>query len=141
MKYETAFDPPSESLTPIERGLHQFNLSHLGEEVIYDYHRVAIFAKDETGTVIGGVHGELCWDWLYIKSLWVEKKYRGQGVGTELVRLIEEAAVSRGFFGSHLETTDFQALGFYLAQGYEVFGELEGKPAGSTWYYLRKRLW
>ncbi len=108
--------------------------------MIYDYHRVGIFAKDEVGTVIGGIHGELCWGWLYIKSLWVEKSHRGQGIGKELLQLIEEAAVSRGFFGSHLETTGFQALDFYLAQGYEVFGELEGKPVGSTWYYLKKNL-
>jgi hypothetical protein len=38
----------------------------------------------------------------------------------------------------HLETTSFQALDFYLKNGYEVFGQLEGKPAGHTWYYLKK---
>lgn len=140
LTYETVFDPPAESLTPIEQGLHAFNLRHLGEEVIYTYHRVAIFARDEAGTVIGGIHGELAWDWLYIKSLWVEEAYRGQGIGTRLLQAIEEAAISKGFYKSHLETTGFQALEFYLNAGYEVFGELEGKPAGSTWYYIKKEL-
>lgn len=41
---------------------------------------------------------------------------------------------------AHLETAEFQALAFYLKHGYEVFGRLPGKPAGHTWYYLKKDL-
>lgn len=139
IEYETIIDPLRESLAPIERGLHEFNLSHLGE-VIHNYHQAAIIARDETGAVIGGIHGELVWEWLYIKTLWVVEKHRGRGIGKRLLMVMEKAAVSRGFHKSHLETTDFQALGFYLKEGYEIFGELEGKPAGSTWYYLKKGL-
>jgi len=90
--------------------------------------------------VIGGVHGELCWDWLYIRSFWVEESHRGRGIGTRLLQEIEQAAMSNGIYRSHLETTDFQALQFYLDRGYEVFGRLEGKPAGSDWYYIKKVL-
>ena len=139
LTYETAFDPPQESLAPIEQGLHEFNLSHLGK-VIHNYYRVAIFARDKNQTIIGGVHGELVWEWLYINTLWVEEKHRGQGIGTRLLQAIEDAAILKGFYKSHLETTNFQALGFNLNKGYEVFGELEGKPTGSTWYYLKKTL-
>jgi len=139
LEYETVFNPSQESLAPIDQGLHEFNLNHLGE-IIHNYHQVAIFARDEAGAVIGGVHGELVWEWLYIKTLWVNEKYRGLGIGRRLLQEIEEAAISKGFHKSHLETTDFQALGFYLKAGYEVFGELEGKPTGSTWYYIKKEL-
>jgi hypothetical protein len=43
--------------------------------------------------------------------------------------------MDHGFHGCHLEATSIQALDFYLEHGYEVFGALEGKPAGSTWYF------
>ena len=137
---ETVFDPPAESLARLDRGLHEFNLARLGEDTIHRYHRVAVFARDRDGTLIGGIHGELFWDWLHIDTLWVHEAHRGQGIATQLLAQIERTAAAKGFYGSHLETTDFQALGFYLKNGYEIFGELEGKPAGSTWYYIKKRI-
>ena len=138
--YETVFEPSPEDQAAIDQGLHEFNLGHLGEQVIYNYHRVAVLARDQAGAVIGGVHGELCWEWLYIKTLWVARQRRGQGIGTRLLYGIERAAISKGFYRSHLETTSFQALGFYEKHGYEVFGTLVGKPEGSTWYYIKKSL-
>jgi hypothetical protein len=39
-----------------------------------------------------------------------------------------------------LDTFSFQAPGFYLKHGYEVFGELPGFPAGHTRFYLKKAL-
>ena len=138
--YETLFNPTQEALAPVRRGLHTFNQAHVGEGVIQDYHKVAIFAKDENGAVIGGVHGEMFWDWLHVDTLWVDEAHRGKGIGSRLMRQIEDVATAKGFHGSHLETTDFQALDFYRRNGYQVFGQIEGKPAGSTWYYLKKDL-
>jgi GNAT superfamily N-acetyltransferase len=138
--YRTVVDPAQEESALIDRGLHEFNLANLGEDVIYDYARLAVFSRDDHDHVIGGIHGELVWEWLYIRALWVNDTCRGMGIGSQLLSRLEAAALSRGFSKSHLETTDFQALGFYLKNGYEVFGELEGKPAGSTWYYLKKDL-
>jgi GNAT superfamily N-acetyltransferase len=140
LKYETVFDPSQKNLAPIDQGLHEFNVAHLGQEMIDNYHTVMVVARDGDGTVVGGVYGEMFWDWLHINTMWVAEDHQGHGIGTRLLKQIEKAAVSKGFYGSHLETTDFQALGFYLKNGYEVFGELEGKPAGSTWYYIKKKL-
>jgi hypothetical protein len=40
-----------------------------------------------------------------------------------------------------LTTKAYQALGFYLKQGYEVFGELADVPMmGTTKYYLAKKI-
>jgi GNAT superfamily N-acetyltransferase len=140
LTYDVALDPPSETVQAIECGLHAFNLAHLGEDVIYDYHTLAVVARSAEGEVVGGIHGELCWDWLYIKSAWVSESHRGKGIGTGLLSRIEQTALRRGFSRAHLETTDFQALGFYLKHGYEMFGRLPGKPADHTWYYLKKDL-
>ncbi len=140
MKFEILFNPSQESLEPIDQGFHQFNLAHLGEEVISTYHRVLITVSDDLGTVIGGIHGEMYWDWLHIHTLWIAEEYRGAGIGSDLLKQLEEIALTKGFNGSHTETTDYQALGFYLKHGYEVFGQLEGKPKGVTWYFIRKLL-
>jgi GNAT superfamily N-acetyltransferase len=140
MNYETLFNPSRQDLEPIDQGFHQFNLAHLGEEVISKYHQVLITARDGIGQAIGGIHGEMYWDWLHIHTLWVTEEHRGAGIGGELLRQIEEVAISKGYLGSHTETTDYQALGFYLKQGYEIFGQLDGKPKGVTWYYIRKPL-
>jgi len=140
MKFDVVFSPPVETVRAVERGLHTFNLAHLGEDVIYDYDEVVVLGRGAGDQVLGGVYGELGWDWLYVKTMWVAQEHRHQGVGTRLLEEIEKAALSKGFEHAHLETTDFQALEFYLQNGYEVFGKLEGKPADHTLYYLKKDL-
>lgn len=140
LDYQTLHDPERDALEPIDHGLHRYNVSHLGEEVIGNYHRVAVVTYDSMGDIVGGIYGELVWEWLHIDTLWVTETARGQGIGSELLRRLESEAVAKGFHHAHLETTDFQALGFYLRHGYEVFGELAGKPSGVTWHYLKKDL-
>jgi GNAT superfamily N-acetyltransferase len=140
VEYESTLDPSDEITGTINRGLHAYNTANLGEDVIYNYARVAVVARDEKGQIVGGIHGELVWQWLYIQALWVDEVYRGQGIGTRLLERIESLAVSKGFCNCHLETTDFQALTFYEKNGYTIFGQLEGKPQGTTWYYVKKEL-
>ncbi|MFN2274460.1 MAG: GNAT family N-acetyltransferase [Anaerolineales bacterium] len=140
MNYEIVLEPKELVCMAIDQGLLEFNLEHLGEDMIANDHRVLVKAEDGEGNLIGGVHGEMFWDWLHVKTLWVSKDYRGQGIGSELLRRIEQAALDHGFKACHLETISFQALDFYRKLGYEVFGELRGKPAGSTWYFMKKDL-
>lgn len=140
MRFDVVFSPPVETVRAVERSLHEFNLAHLGEGVIYDYDEVVVLGRGAGDQVVGGVYGELGWDWLYVKTMWVAQEHRHRGTGTRLLEEIEKAALSKGFEHAHLETSDFQALEFYLKNGYEVFGQLEGKPAGHTRYYLKKDL-
>jgi ribosomal protein S18 acetylase RimI-like enzyme len=137
---DTIYNPPSESLQPIHNGLVTYDRAQLPDRAPDESCRVAVLARDETGTIIGGIVGELFYDWLHVTTLWVDESCRKQYVGSQLINTLEEAAVGRAIFHSHLETTSFQALGFYQKHGYEVFGKLEGKPAGHTWYYLKKDL-
>lgn len=140
LDYHTIEGPDPNDLAPVDRGLHDYNLAHVGEAVVSDYHRVAVIVRDGQGDVGGGIYGELVWEWLHIDTLWVAAHQRGVGVGSELLRRLESVAVRKGFVHAHLETTSFQALGFYQRHGYEIFGVLEGKPKGVTWYYLKKTL-
>jgi ribosomal protein S18 acetylase RimI-like enzyme len=133
--YETLIDPPYDALEPLRRGLDLHNRRFVGD---YSYEKLAILAYDSAGDVIGGAEGDLLWDWLHIQTLWVDTKLHGQGIGSGLLRQLEAGAAARGVTRAHLETTSFQARGFYERHGYAVFGVLEGKPAGHTWYYMKK---
>jgi GNAT superfamily N-acetyltransferase len=80
------------------------------------------------------------WNIAHVDILWVDETLRGQGVGSELLRKVEDKAKERGCKLIHLDTFDFQAKGFYLKQGYKVFGKLKDCPDGHVRYYLQKRL-
>ena len=47
----------------------------------------------ESGTIIAGLVGFTCWDWLYIKTLAVDTDYRGRGLGRQLV--LEAECIAR----------------------------------------------
>jgi GNAT superfamily N-acetyltransferase len=91
------------------------------------------------GKVIGGLIGYTHWNWLFVKQLWVDQDFRGQGIGRHLMFSAEREASKRGCSHAHCDTFDFQALPFYQLLGYSVFGSLEDYPAGHTRYFLQKR--
>lgn len=96
--------------------------------------------KDDKGNVLGGINCILnyCWNTMYIDMLWVDETYRKRGYASKLLQEIEEIAKEKGCTLIHLETMDFQAKGFYLKNGYEIFGELDNVPYGHRRYYMRK---
>lgn len=101
--------------------------------------RLAVFATDN-GELVGGASGYTHWDWLFVSHLWVDEARRHHGLGSTLMGEIEEAAARRGARAAHLDTYDFQALGFYQARGYRIFGQLDDYPPGHTRYFLTREL-
>lgn len=78
---------------------------------------------------------------LAVNVLFVDEKYRLQKLGSALLTKVETEAKAQGCKLVHLDTFDFQAKGFYLKHGYEVFGTLDDCPTkGHTRYYMRKKL-
>ena len=137
ISYHTMMDPGPEVVDAVREGLQSHNRATL---LPYVKSRFAVFIRNDDNDIVGGLIGDLVWDWLHITILWVAEQIRGEGVGSELVRKAEEMALSEGITQAHVETTSFQALPFYQSVGYEVFAELEGKPSGHTFYYLKKTL-
>ena len=140
MNLETIFNPSEKAVEPIERGLHEFNRVHLGDEILNNFHRLLVIAKEDTEAILGGAYGFIIWEWMHLETLWVAERHRRKGLGRQLLSQIEIEAAQKGARGCHLETTDFQALDFYRKSGYLVLGEIEDKPLGHTWYYLKKLL-
>ena len=79
-------DPDDSVLASLNEGLHAHNVAALGKDVINEYYRLAVVARDGKGQVIGGAWGEVYWDWLHIDTLWVNASHRGEGLGACCMR-------------------------------------------------------
>ena len=124
-------------LRALDERLEAFNVQQTG---IDDIRPLGIAIRDETGRLLGGLKGATSLGWLYVSVLWMEEDSRGHGLGTELLRRAESEAASRGCRAACLTSFSFQAPGFYLRQGYRIFGQLEDYPEGETMYFLTKLL-
>lgn len=121
----------------IARELLAFNEVRIGPS---NEQPVQFVVRDEAGTIVGGLLGVTRWQWLYVAKLWVDERRRSQGVGTRLLQMAEDEARRRGCIGASLDTFEHQARPFYEKLGWELIGTLEGYPAGTRQYYLRKPL-
>jgi ribosomal protein S18 acetylase RimI-like enzyme len=97
-----------------------------------------LFAYAPDRQIIGGLFGDVSWGWLHVDVLWVAESHRESGIGTSLMDRAEAEAIALGVQQAYLETTDFQALGFYEKRGYQVFAQLENQPPGHICYYMKK---
>jgi GNAT superfamily N-acetyltransferase len=98
-----------------------------------------LLRSEDGGQVIGGLSGRTGFQWLFVEYLFVPQALRGQHLGRELLARAEEEAKRRGCLGAWLDTFSPVAYPFYLAQGYELFGEIRDYPPGNARRYLLKR--
>ena len=86
-------------------------------------------------------NGENYSGWFFLTDLFVEKEYRSKGLGTKLLKSIEEHAISVGIKHIWLWTSGYEALKFYKRQEYKKFTEMENWYSdGSSRVGLRKNL-
>ena len=136
IKIEAGINPSEVDIKIIDNGIDQYNDSKIGKQKNIS---VGSFARlgDKT---IGGITGNLFWNYLYIDIMWIDERYRKSGIGRRLIEKIEQLSIENGIYRSHLCTASFQSVGFYEKCGYKVFGRLDNMPEGETEYYLYKRL-
>ena len=140
MNYEITLEemPSDDDLGVLRNGLAEYGQSMFGTTSVVD---VTFFVRDGEGAIVGGVHGNYgSFGWMYVDTLWVSERLRGNDYGTRLMNLIEDAAIRNGCTQSYLNTFSFQAPEFYKKLGYTVFAELEDFPAGHSRIFMRKRL-
>ena len=95
----------------------------------------------DNGVIIAGITAFIYrWGILYIEVLFVKESHRHKGFGSVLLQKVEQEAKEMGSTLVHLDTFDFQALDFYLKNGYEIFGVLDDCPKDHKRYYLKKSL-
>ena len=137
MELTKPLPPQDDDIEALRTGLTKFNESFTGAVF---RETISSFVKDDSGKIVGGILGEINWNWMHIQGLWIDESVRNDGWGLKILSQMEEYALSKTTTNIRLETTTFQALGFYVKVGYSVFGELSNMPDGHTSYFLQKQL-
>lgn len=137
LRVELEERPRADDARVVSEGLLEFNRAVIGDpnEV-----QLGVFVRDATGRVIGGLLGHVRWRWVYVAKLWLPDELRGRGVGTRVMRAVEDYARRHDCLGIYLDTFEYQALPFYEKLGYAQFGVLEGYPPGYRQFHLVKAL-
>src|ERR1700744_3356861 len=112
-------------------GLIGYNEEKMGTQ---GYRRFAVSLRDKK-KIVGGIVGEVWMTVLFIQLFWIDERFRGKGVGTKLIRKIEDQARRFGAVRAYVDTMSAQAPGFYRACGYRAFGSIKGYPRGLTRYW------
>lgn len=115
----------AETKEAVVAGLTAYNAARVGPR---NTEPLAISLRDEAGAIVGGLVGELKWQWLHVDLIWIDEAQRGQGHGEALVRAAEQAAREHGKRGVYLSTMSIQAPDFYPKLGYIQYGVLEDYP-------------
>ena len=109
----------AEKLDAIIDSMITFDNPAEGELVVFK-------VTDSDGAIIAGSNLIIgCWKVADIDILWVEEKYRRQGIGSSLVRTAERTARERGCHMMTLGTFDFQAKPLYEKHGYTECGTIK----------------
>lgn len=130
--------PDADAIALISDGLDQFNVQVTGIE---DRRPIAVLVKDpETQETLGGVTGRTSLGVLFIDVFYLPDALRGSGIGSAILSMVEEEGRRRGCKTAVLYTISFQAPNFYSRYGWNVFGEIECDPPGTSRIFMRKEL-
>jgi ribosomal protein S18 acetylase RimI-like enzyme len=131
-------DAPDEAdLAVVDAGLHASNLAAADLDAVQP---LAVFARDEAGTVVGGLRARSWGRAAEIQQLWVRADLRRRGLGQRLMQAAEAALLARGCTLLYLETFSWQAPALYRRCGFEVAAQFDGMPDGGVKYVMHKRL-
>ncbi len=128
--------PTPDEMAFISAQLDQFNARATGRD---DLKPVELVIRDDDQKVIAGLKGLTTLDWLYVGTLWVDEKNRGNGFGRELLEEAEAIAKTRNCIGACLTSFSFQAPEFYRSHGYLEVGRIEDYPIDARLIMFAKR--
>jgi ribosomal protein S18 acetylase RimI-like enzyme len=111
------------------------------EQVAERFHEGPIWLAEGDGQVLGTVSVVPRPGDLYIRSMAVHPAARGQGIGTRLLRTVEEFATPQGYRRLVLTTTPFltAAIRLYEQAGFRFTGE-QGDLFGTALLWMAKNL-
>jgi GNAT superfamily N-acetyltransferase len=124
---------PREEASVVDEGLGESNKA---AAPIHAVCPLACFVRLPGGEVVGGAVGRTWGACCELQQLWVDRRHRGQGLGSRLVREFESRGAARGCRTFYLDTFSFQALPFYRSLGYRPKLEIAGFPDGIRKYIM-----
>lgn len=128
-------EPTRQDRTVLTDMIRQFNQQFFQPS---EWQSVAVFAKDEAGSIVGGALGEIGCDWLYLRILVVQENLRRQGIGSKILTAFEHEGHKQECVGVHLETLEFSARTFYEKHGYTMFAVQKNYPKGYSRYFMER---
>jgi GNAT superfamily N-acetyltransferase len=111
-------------------------------EMDKDAEEFVLKVENDDGEIIGGCIAEAYeyhWSRVLLEDLWVDERYRRQGIGSMILREVERIAREKGCRVVTLGTASYMARPFYEKHGYTVFTTLK-KANGHISYSLVKYL-
>ena len=114
---------------------HNYFIPYLKEKV-----PIAVTIHDSSNMIVGGVAAKTFGLWLLIDNLWMSESLRGQGLGSQVLLNLEEAARKRGCRYALLDTLEFQARPFYEKHRYKVKWTQENYPKTGAKFFMVKEL-
>ncbi|MCI9405690.1 MAG: GNAT family N-acetyltransferase [Oscillospiraceae bacterium] len=114
--------------------LQLYNKPYMEDIIDFSYH---IEENEET---IAGIVAESVYDTVEVQYLLVEESRRGQGLGKQLLKMVEEKAKEAGMKRIRLNTYSFQTPAFYQQNGYELLLKLDPAFGPHQQYFFEKRL-
>ena len=117
----------------------EFSKYGIQNEVELNYEEFCFVAEDE-GKILGVITGRAYYNEVHIGDLIVGSDCRKSGIGSNLVRAVEDAYKGKGYDKITLTTFGFQAPEFYKKLGYELEFVREDKNPKLSKYFLAKSL-
>ncbi len=121
----------------LEDRIYEFNVSATG---ISDGRQMAFTVRDEGDEIIAALSGHTWGGTCEIVTLWVDERYRNQGLGTRLLEAAETDARQHNCGQMVILTHSFQAPDFYPRFGFETCGTVDNYPMGHQSVMMRKSL-
>jgi len=117
--------------------LYRYNIVATGVD---DRVPIGAVLSDGSGNALGGLWGRTELGLLFLDMFFVPAHLRGRSYGARLLAAVEEAARRRGCRRAVVETSSFQAPGFYVRHGYAEFGRIPFAIDGQARVFLHKQL-
>ena len=124
IKYRFSKQCSDEEMEKLRSKLLDFNYNQIGE---YEAKKYLFAYYDEHDDIIAGLYAYYKLAMFYIDLLWVNESFRLQKIGTKLLRKAEQCATKNKALYIRVNTATFQALNFYLKNGYQLFAKLPVK--------------
>ena len=116
-KIDLKFDSKPKSLENLVNNGHEEYEKSNGIKDDYKEFYITITHDD---SVVGVLSAYIVFAEIYIDDLWIDKKYRRKGYGTQLLDYLYTQYENKGFNNINLVTSEFQAPDFYIKNGYEL---------------------
>ena len=98
------------------------------------------FVEEEDGKILGAITGRAYYNEVHIGDLIVSKDCRRTGLGSKLVKAVEEYYSGKCYDIITLTTFGFQAPEFYKKLGYKIEFVRENKDPKLSKYFLSKAI-